>query len=175
MAPHPAGYREPARGAECSSARRHPTKRPEKTQAEVQCPPRPEKSQVEVQYPPWPDAILCESVFAKNAMLTVAGATPFQAVLGRASPILSEVEPTSIILHDDGGLDCITVRGVSRTREQALQAISQETARQRLRRAAEANTRRTTESLAVVMGDLIEFHRPPTSKDDSGWRGPARA
>eukprot|EP00972_Heterocapsa_arctica_P092283 13609608-Heterocapsa_arctica.AAC.1 len=24
-------------------------------------------------------------------------------------------------------------------------------------------------------GDLVEFHRPPMSKDDSGWRGPATA
>ena len=133
------------------------------------------ENQLEEQGVPAPfDAILCESVFAKNAMLTVAGATPFQAVLGRAPPILAEFEPQSSILHEDGGLDCIPARGVSRIREQALQAIIQETARQRLRRAAEANTRRTTESLALVMGDLIEFHRPPTSKDDSGWRGPAR-
>ena len=92
------------------------------------------------------DAILCESVFAKNAMSTVAGDTPFQAVLGRTPPSLAEFEPQSSILHDDGGLECIPARGVSRIREQALQAIIQETARQRLRRAAEANTRRTTES-----------------------------
>ena len=167
--------------SDCRTGRRPPSSKPcpptgSRGMAPCDCKPSiQEKSQAEVQYPPWPDAILCESVFAKNAMLTVAGAAPFPAVLGRTSPILSESEPNSSILHDDGGLDCITVRGVSRTREQALQAIIRETARQRLRRAAEANTRRTTESLAVVMGDLIGFQRPPTLKYDAGWRGPARA
>ena len=36
-----------------------------------------------------------------------------------------------------------------------------------------AQTRRSIESLDLQRGNRVEFRRPPTSKNDSGWLGPA--
>ena len=84
---------------------------------------------------------------AKNSMLTIVGASLCQAVLERAPPILAEFEPQSSLQHGDAGLDYVPARATTRIREHALQAIIQGTARQRLEQAAQANARRTTESL----------------------------
>eukprot|EP00972_Heterocapsa_arctica_P065351 9647408-Heterocapsa_arctica.AAC.1 len=47
------------------------------------------------------------------------------------------------------------------------------TAKQRVERAMRARTHKVSEAMMFETGDLVEFHRPPMSKDDSGWRGPA--
>ena len=50
----------------------------------------------------------------------------------------------------------------------------QETAQQRIERALESKTRVAGEQLALEQGDLVDFWRKPATKDESGWRGPAR-
>ena len=50
----------------------------------------------------------------------------------------------------------------------------QETAVQRIERALDSKTRVAGEQLALEQGDLVHFWRKPATKDESGWRGPAR-
>eukprot|EP00974_Lingulodinium_polyedra_P000275 25781-Lingulodinium_polyedra.AAC.1 len=87
---------------------------------------------------------------------------------------MADFEPAAEIQLDDSGSG---IAGVSRhhhrLREIAVQSMVDLTARQRIERAARAKTRRATESLELMPGGQVEFHRPPVSKDDSGWRGPA--
>ena len=45
------------------------------------------------------------------------------------------------------------------------------TAEQRIERAMRARTRCATESPMLEAGGLVDSHRPPTSKGDSGGRG----
>ena len=49
----------------------------------------------------------------------------------------------------------------------------EETAQLRLERALASKTRLATEQLELNQGDLVDFYRPPATKDESGWRGPA--
>ena len=120
------------------------------------------------------EMVLAETVLANNLLTSIAGCSPYQAVYGRLPGIMSEFEPQSDLQLDDMGAG---VPGVSkhhhRLRELALDAMVNATARQRIERAMKARTRVTTESLELKKDDLVEFHRPPLSKDDSGWRGPA--
>ena len=48
-----------------------------------------------------------------------------------------------------------------------------ESAQLRLERALASKTRLATEQLELNQGDLVDFYRPPATKDESGWRGPA--
>ena len=61
-----------------------------------------------------------------------------------------------------------------RVRELAIAAMVQETTIQRLERALESKTRVAGEQLALEPGDLVNLWRKPATKDESGWRGPAR-
>jgi hypothetical protein len=120
------------------------------------------------------EMILGETVLAKNLLTSVAGVSPYQAVYGRLPPIMLEFEPLSETQLDDMGAGIPGVsKGHHRLRELAVAAMVDATARQRIERAMKARTRRTTDSLQLKKDDLVEFHRPPLSKDDSGWRGPA--
>lgn len=53
---------------------------------------------------------LAECNFAKNALLSVGGQSPYAAVLGRVLAIMSEFEPTSEthLVDDDGALPGIS-------------------------------------------------------------------
>eukprot|EP00974_Lingulodinium_polyedra_P090504 8776383-Lingulodinium_polyedra.AAC.1 len=46
-------------------------------------------------------------------------------------------------------------------------------ARSRIKRALDTRTQAPGEVLEPVVGDLVDFYRPPASKDVPGWRGPA--
>eukprot|EP00974_Lingulodinium_polyedra_P026920 2595782-Lingulodinium_polyedra.AAC.1 len=46
-------------------------------------------------------------------------------------------------------------------------------ARSRINRALDARARAPGEVLELSVGDLVDFYRPPASKDVPGWRGPA--
>ena len=120
------------------------------------------------------EMIVAECCLAKNLLISIGGYSPYQALYGRLPPIMAEFEPASETQLDDMSAG---VPGVSRhhhrLREIAVQSMVDLTAKQRIERAMRARTRRTTESLMLEPGDLVDFHRPPTSKDDSGWRGPA--
>ena len=47
------------------------------------------------------------------------------------------------------------------------------TAQARMKRALNSKTRLSQEQLALSTGDQVDFYRPPATKDESGWRGPA--
>ena len=61
-----------------------------------------------------------------------------------------------------------------RVRETAVASMVQESAQQRLERALASKTRVAGEQLELEQGDLVDFWRKPATKDESGWRGPAR-
>eukprot|EP00974_Lingulodinium_polyedra_P027328 2640246-Lingulodinium_polyedra.AAC.1 len=43
----------------------------------------------------------------------------------------------------------------------------------RIKRALDTRTQGPGEGLELFVGDLVDFYRPPASKDVPGWRGPA--
>ena len=118
--------------------------------------------------------IVAECALAKNLLLSVGGSSPYQGLYGRMPPIMAEFEPLSDTQLDDvsAGIPGVS-RHHHRLREITVQSMVDLTAKQRIERAMRAKTRGTVESEMFENGDLVEFHRPPMSKDDSGWRGPA--
>lgn len=108
--------------------------------------------------------ILQEAVLAKNCLVNVGGFSPYQAVYGRTPPLLDAVEAAFDEPED---------RASAKLRELAISSMVQATAKERARIAASTKTRVSGELLALVPGDLVEFHRPKHSKDVSGWKGPA--
>ena len=120
-------------------------------------------------------AIVAEGALAKNSLITVAGHTPYRGLYGREAPGLAEFEPTSETQLDDasGGVAGHS-RHHHRLREMAIAAMVQETAQMRLERALNSKTRVAGEQLELAQGDLVDFWRKPATKDESGWRGPAR-
>ena len=56
----------------------------------------------------------------------------------------------------------------------ALAAMVQESAQMRLERALPPKARLAVEQLELQPGDLADFWRNLATKDESGWRGPAR-
>ena len=61
-----------------------------------------------------------------------------------------------------------------RIREVALQRIIESTAIARINRAIRSVATVPGEALDLKPGDLVDFHRPASSKDASGWHGPAK-
>jgi len=116
-----------------------------------------------------------ECEFVKNAMISVGGQTPLQGLLGRQPAVLSEFEPTSETQLDDtsGGAAGVS-RHVHRLREIAVQSMVEHTAMQRMRRAEQSKSRKSIQSLELEIGDEVDIYRPPTTKDDGGWAGPAQ-
>ena len=121
------------------------------------------------------EVIVAECILAKNVLTTVAGHTPYRALYGREPPGLAEFEPQSETALDDrsGGVAGFS-RNHHRVREMALAAMVQESAQMRLERALNSKTRLAVEQLELQPGDLVDFWRKPATKDESGWRGPAR-
>ena len=54
-----------------------------------------------------------------------------------------------------------------------MQSMIEMTAQDRLKRALRAKTRQPQEALQLSCGDQVDFYRPPTTKEESRWRGPA--
>ena len=119
-------------------------------------------------------AVVC--FFTNNVLVSISGAIPYQAVYGRMPPLMGEFEPASDLAIDDGDSG---IPGVSRhrhrLREVAAQTTVDLTAKQRVERAARAKAHKVSEPMQLEAGDLVDFHRPPTTKDDSGWHGLASA
>ena len=67
-----------------------------------------------------------------------------------------------------------TLRHCHRLREIAVQAMIQETAKVRAERAIHTRTLPPGQLEQYKPGDLVDFYRPPDSKDASGWIGPAK-
>ena len=118
------------------------------------------------------EEMLDEAVFAKNALTSVHGQTPYQALHGRVPNLLTNFDPEASPALDDetGGA---ASRHVHRLREIALSTILTGLAQDRLNRALSTRTRPAGELTGLRAGDLVEFYRAPPNKDVTGWRGPA--
>ena len=111
------------------------------------------------------ESLLGEAVFAKNALFSVGGASPFEAVFGRTPPLLGVVNAESGDSPDD--------RDCDRVRQLAINTIVQATAENKLRRADRGKSRMPGELLDLKVGDAVEFFRRATTKDAHSWFGPA--
>ena len=117
--------------------------------------------------------VLSEATFCSNALLTVNNMSPYNAVYGRVPPILpgiDQVDADNEDLLEHPGL----IRHTYRLREIAVEAMIQETAKARAQRALTSRTRPAGQAQEYKKGELVDFHRPPSSKDMSGWIGPAK-
>ena len=117
--------------------------------------------------------VLAEATFVKNAMLQIAGTTPYVALLGRFPQILADFESQgqSALTDSDGGILGASRHSV-RLRELAVIAITQSQAQQRMQQAERSRTRPTGQLADIRCGDLCDIYRQPQSKDLTGWRGP---
>eukprot|EP00971_Amphidinium_carterae_P102564 2030284-Amphidinium_carterae.1 len=123
-----------------------------------------------------PEAILDESVLAKNCLLAITGGiSPYKALYGRAPPILMDMEPVSVtaLEDEDDGIEGIS-RRVHRLRELSVQAVASSSAAERVERTMRSKTRPSGMVLDLSAGDVVDYWREPSTRDASGWRGPAR-
>ena len=61
-----------------------------------------------------------------------------------------------------------------RLREVSVQSMVEMTARQRMDRALTSKSRMPHQQMKLEVNDTVDFHRPTSTKEESGWRGPAR-
>ena len=113
---------------------------------------------------------LSNCVFAGNAMLSVNDATPYNAVYGRAPALLPSLE----FINQEGELASPNLTHINRARQIAVTAIVEGSARNRVLRALSTKTLPAGETQNLQVDDEVEFYRPPSTKDVSGWQGPAR-
>ena len=118
---------------------------------------------------PFPERV-AETVFAGNALLSINGSTPYQALYGRTPPLLPGIE----VINGEGAIVPVTDRHVGRCREIACQAIIEGTARNKILRALNTRTLPAGETQQLALGDTVEYFRPQSTKDVSGWLGPAK-
>jgi len=118
------------------------------------------------------ECILAEAVFCGNALLTVGGSTPYNGLYGRVPQILPGIDQ----IDNPGEADRPNpglIRHTHRLREISVQAMIEGSVRARLGRAMNTRTTLAAQKLDLKVGDEVDFFRPPTSKDVSGWYGPA--
>ena len=115
--------------------------------------------------------ILAEATFIINTISSVAGVSPYVAVMGRSPALMPELGPRDPV--NDNRNDACPIQHAAKIRELAVQTITEQTARERLRVAARTPTRLTGDELGLKVDDEVEYCREPTHKDLSGWRGPA--
>ena len=108
--------------------------------------------------------VLSESVFAKNSLFVCGGFTPYEALYGRTPQILNIAD-----IEHEGGMEGDSFR----LRQIAINSMIEATALAKAQRAEVSKTRMAGELLDLKPGDQVEFHRPPSTKDQSGWHGPA--
>jgi hypothetical protein len=116
--------------------------------------------------------LLAEAVYVKNALTAIAGHSPFEAVFGRVPRLLFDVEEGAISA-DAQGTHAAVNRHVARLREIAFASMVSATAQQRIQRTAYSNSRHPAEALGLQVEDVVDNFRKATTKDQTGWRGPA--
>ena len=117
--------------------------------------------------------VLSEATFCTNALLSINGCTPYNAVYGRTPTLLPSINAlddwTADARHSDSPG---TIRHTHRMREIAIQSIMQETAKVRISRALSTPTLEAGEREQYKAGDQVDYHHKDI-KDRSGWIGPA--
>ena len=94
------------------------------------------------------------------------------AVLGYQPGILPDIDQGGAWQDDDTINDGMS-RHAHRLRELAIQRIVEVTARERAQRALRSNTRQSSMTSQLHVGDNVEFFRAPSNKEMAGWCGPA--
>lgn len=109
------------------------------------------------------DDILTEAVYAKNAIVTIGGHSPHEAVfVTRPHSLLPDLEEKNIsVLGDTTGMEHGVNRHSLRLREIALGAMVQATAQARMQLADRSRTRRTGEQLDLTVGSLCRHLSAP--------------
>ena len=82
--------------------------------------------------------------------------------------------PTLEFVNSDGQITEPTLTHAHRVRQLAVSAIVEGSAKNRLLRALNTRTLPAGEQQHLQVGDEVEYFRPPSTKDVSGWHGPAR-
>ena len=118
------------------------------------------------------ESILAECVFAGNAMLTVNGCTPYNAVYGRVPNILPGIDQVTSPGETKVSIP-VTIAHSHRLREVCIQAIIEGSARARLGRALNTRSLPAAQAMNLQVGEEVDFYRQPSQKDASGWFGPA--
>ena len=118
------------------------------------------------------ESILAECVFCGNALLTVGGSTPYNALYGRVPNILPSLD--QIVPPEEAGPpNQGSLRDAHRLREISVQAMVEGSARTRLGRALNTRTTPAGQLLDLKVGDEVDFFRSAANKDTPGWFGPA--
>jgi len=119
-----------------------------------------------------PEQILAEAVFCGNALTTVNDNSPYNAVYRRTPRTLPSADQIERPDENEQPLPGL-IRDTFKLRELAVQAMVQGSAQARLNKSMHTKSTITAEALDLRLGENVDFHRPPTSKDVSGWYGPA--
>ena len=116
--------------------------------------------------------ILGEATFCTNALLSVNGCTPYNALYGRVPHLLPGLDQ----FDADNERDLPnpgTIRHTHRLREISVQSVIEGTAKERAKRALSSKTIPAGQRENYKPGDKVDFHRKGGSKDATGWTGPA--
>ena len=106
------------------------------------------------------EAIVAEAVFAGNALLTVNGSSPYNAVFGRVPRILPSVDQTDAPDRTMATMPPVFAN-VHRLREIAVAAMVEGSAQARLNAALRSRSTAANEILNLKVGDSVDFFRPP--------------
>ena len=121
-----------------------------------------------------------------NSLIAIHDSSPYNALYGRQPAMLPPLEGGYIREEDHDGrvrridatgmhdLDAKYQRHLSRVREIAAATIIEVTALSRLQRADRHKTVAALERSGYQVGGLVDIWYEPTTKDVSGWKGPAQ-
>ena len=104
--------------------------------------------------------MLSEAVFGGNAMISINGSTPYNAVYGRVPrllPDINQLEAPEGAARSAPGL----ISHTHRLREVSVQAMLDGTASARLGRAMNTRTTMAAQHLGLNEGDEVDFYRTP--------------
>eukprot|EP00973_Karenia_brevis_P041100 5686966-Karenia_brevis.AAC.1 len=98
-------------------------------------------------------------------LVSVSGASPYQALYGRVLPLLAEFEPASECQVDDASAG---IPGISRhhhrLREIRVQSMVELSAQDRMKRALNSKRRVAHEHLQLTVGGVVDYYRAPANK-----------
>ena len=131
-------------------------------------------------------SVLSEATFSGNALITVGGSTPYNAVMGRMPSMLPGIEhirSPEFGNTESGGKGTgdgdlppgkLTLEHTHRLREIAIQEMTEASAKARLGRALNTKSTPAAQKMNLKIGDEVDFYREQSNKDTPGWFGPAQ-
>ena len=119
---------------------------------------------------------LAECVFRGNALLTVGGSTPYNAVYGRVPSILPGIDQVTPPEGQDW-VDAFrqnpgTLPHAPTSRSECS-GHDRRFSRNQTRSSTKHSEHNASSEVFVQVGEEVDFHRSQSSKDASGWLGPA--